>query len=519
MTHSHEHSPQGRVVALLSALALSLIGVAGVATPAVAADYGNVDTTKDGSIIIHKHVQAGSTQSGTPDGFSSTITSDPVPGVIFTSSKLTDLDLTTALGWAGVPTSVPATACDTPSLSGHTLAAGVASPVTDSTGKTTISLTHPNAVGAYLVCETTSPSNVVDKAQPFVVTIPYSYNEGWLYNVNVYPKNGLASIAKTVATPVGLGLGSTASFPVTTDVPKIAANANFQYYWVQDAMDTRLTGATVASVKVLSTGADVLSSYYTVATSGTNVVSVQFNTAGLTWLSTFGQAKIVTTFTGVVATLGNGIISDTAYLGTKAAVASVPVTPATPPANPSASGLVVSSGQVTQNWGDLAVHKVDAGELTTGVQGAVFEVLAAAAPYAATCDSTDTEGDAILVNGETTFTSDVSGLLSIPGLFVSDNKNDTVDADHRCYVLREVAAPAGFILPTTGSELTAVTVKTGATNTAVGYDAEITNTRIQGVVLPMTGSNGIVVLSVAGLALIAAGLVLAFLARRRRQTA
>ena len=148
MTQSHEHSPQGRVVAALRALALSLIGVAGVATPAAAADYGNVDNTKTGSIIIHKHVQAGSTQSGTPDGSSSTITSAPVSGVIFTAYKLTDLDLTTALGWAGVPSSVPVTACDTPSLAGHTLSGGAASPATDVDGKATISLTAPGAVGA-----------------------------------------------------------------------------------------------------------------------------------------------------------------------------------------------------------------------------------------------------------------------------------------------------------------------------------------------------------------------------------
>ena len=83
----------------------------------------------------------------------------------------------------------------------------------------------------------------------------------------------------------------------------------------------------------------------------------------------------------------------------------------------------------------------------------------------------------------------------------------------RCYVLKEVVPPAGFILPTDGSELTAVVVGAGVTN------AVIKNTRIKGVVLPMTGSDGIVVLSIAGLALIAAGIVLAFLARRRRQTA
>ncbi len=518
MTQSHEHSPQGRVVALLSALALSLIGVAGVATPAVAADYGNVDNNKDGSIIIHKHVQAG-TQAGTPDGSSSTITSAGLPDVVFKAYKLTDLNLSTKDGWDHLPTSVPPTACDAPSVASHTLGAGIVSPPTDGNGKTTISLTHPDAVGAYLVCETTPPATAVDKAQPFLVTIPYSYNESWLYNVNVYPKNGLAGITKTVGAQGtlgqgGLGLGSDASFPVTTDVPKIASNATFQYYWVQDAMDSRITAATVDSVK-LASGAAVPGTYYTKSPAGTNPATVQFTSDGLTWLSTLGPEKIVTTFKGVVSTLGDGKISGTAYLGTKTAVAAVPTNPLSPPADPSTATGLVSSGKVTQNWGDLKLTKVDAGNRLIGLPGAKFQVWAAADPYAATC-STATTGSAVSLGGKVDFTTVAGGALDIAGLFVSDSANATKDALKRCYVLVETEAPAGFVTPPSTGDLnkTAVEVAIGAVNAE-----EITNTRISGLVLPMTGSNGIVALTMAGVALIAMGLLLAFLARRRKQTA
>lgn len=505
-----------RLAAVLGAITLSLVGAAGGATAAFAADYGNVDNTKDGSIIIHKHVLSGTAQAGSPDGGTNTITSDPVSGVVFTAYKLTNLDLTTSLGWSGLPSSAPTTACDTttPILAGQTLGTAIVSPATDVNGLTTISLTHPAAVGAYLVCETFAPPAVVDKTQPFLVTVPYAYNEGWLYNVNVYPKNGLASVTKTVAAQSSLGLGSTASFAVTTDVPKVASNANFQYYWIQDAMDSRMTGA-VASVKVASTGTDVLSTYYTKTTVGANVVTVQFNTAGLTWLSTLGQAKITTTFTGVVNSLGNGIVNDTAYLGTKTAVAAVPAVPALAPNDPSSTPSMVSSAKITQNWGDLKLSKVDAGSALIGLANAKFQVWAAADPYAATC-AIATTGSAIPVGSVTDFTTGIGGALTIAGLFVSDNKNGTIDAAQRCYVLVETAAPAGFVLPTGNAAKTAVAVKTGVTS---GLDSTVQNTRISGIVLPMTGSNGIVVLSVAGLALIAAGIVLAFLARRRRQTA
>jgi fimbrial isopeptide formation D2 family protein/LPXTG-motif cell wall-anchored protein len=501
-----------RVLAVLGAVSLGLVGAVAAAAPA-SADSGNIDFAKLGSIIIHKHVHQ-SGQTGSAAG--GNLTSPGVENVRFTAYPIASLPLTDAASWTTLRTlTAPPTACDTPSLAGQTLGSGVVSPLTDSNGRATISSLP---VAAYLLCETTTPSTVVDKAQPFIVTIPYSYNESWLYNVNVYPKNGVATVSKSVSQQTSLGLGATASFPVTTDIPTIADNANFTHYWVQDPMDARLTGATVATVTV--DGTAVPSTYYSVATNGSNLVTLQFTNAGLTWLKSQGGKSVVTTFTGTVSSVGSGVINNTASFSAATRVGSVPTTPDTPvdPGNPNYPGS--HSGAVTQRWGDLAVQKVDVGSPSTGLAGAVFEVYAAAAPYADTCTSTTITGSAISVNGATQFTSGSNGLLAIAGLFVSDSKNATVDADHRCYVLKEVAAPAGFITPQDAAALTAVSVKAGLTDTGVAYDTTITNTREQGVVLPMTGSSGIVVLSVAGLALIAAGAVLALLARKRsRQTA
>lgn len=326
----------------------------------------------------------------------------------------------------------------------------------------------------------------------------------------------MANITKAVNAPAALGLGTAASYPVTTDIPTTASltsstpNEVFTHYWVKDPMDSRLTGVTVSSVTFNGTAVDP--TYYTTTTVG-NVLTVQFTNLGLTWLKGQGGKQLVTTFTGTVASLGNGIFTNTASF-------SVATKPGAAAGTPDDSGTTAASisATATQNWGDLAVHKVDAGELTTGVAGAVFEVYAAFDPYAATCTSVATSGVAISVGAANTFTTNAAGVLTIPGLFVSDSKNDPTTATQRCYVLKELTAPVGYITPTF-APYTAVAVKTGVTNVAVAYDATITNTRLAGVVLPMTGSDGIVVLSVAGLALIAAGLLLAFLARRRKQTA
>ena len=46
-----------RLAAVLGAMTLSVVGVVAASTPASAADdYGNINTSKTGSIVIHKHV-------------------------------------------------------------------------------------------------------------------------------------------------------------------------------------------------------------------------------------------------------------------------------------------------------------------------------------------------------------------------------------------------------------------------------------------------------------------------------
>nr|WP_300151338.1 SpaH/EbpB family LPXTG-anchored major pilin [Propionicimonas sp.] len=525
MGGSNNRSRSRRVVAVLGAVTLSLLSAVGAASSASAAD-GNIDFDAEGSIIIHKHVhQAG--EQGTPGG--GDLDSPGVAGVRFTAYEITSLPLDDSASWVTLRTlAIPADACEgTPSLAGQTVdtANGRPSSLTLSSGRATI---ENLPVAAYLLCETTTPSTVVDKAQPFVVTIPYSNESGtatenWLYDVNVYPKNGVGTVSKTVSLQTVLGLGATASFPVTTDIPTIADGANFTHYWVQDPMDSRLTPLTPSPVTSVTVGGvDVPSGYYTTSVSAGNVVTLEFTSTGLAWLSTQGGRRLVTTFAATVDELGNGVFNNSAFLSAATRVGSVPSDPADPvdPSDPSYPGGSQTESVVTQNWGDLAIHKVDAGSLNTGLEGAAFEVYAAQNPYAATCNSTAYTGDPISVSGFDVFTTDENGLLHIGGLFVSDNQNSPgLSATQRCYVLREIAAPAGFILPEDGSEFRAVAVRTGVTDTAAAYDDTVRNYREAGLVLPMTGSNGIVALSVAGAALIATGLVLAFLARRRRQTA
>lgn len=358
-----------------------------------------------------------------------------------------------------------------------------------------------------------------------MVTVPFpdtaqngGTSNGWLYDVNVYPKNGVATVKKTVSAQTSLGLGATASFPVTTDIPAIASDASFTHYSVIDPLDSRLTGQQVASVTVGGVAVDP--DYYTTnnANGAAGYAWVSFNSDGLTWLKTQGAKQLVTTFTGTVSSLGdNGIINNTAYLDTGTEVSPTPPTnPPTPPTTPPTTPPGTPSNTVTQNWGDLKIDKVDSGDSTTGLKEAQFEVYASADPYAANCTSTATTGSAITVNGASNFTSDVSGAVNIAGLFVSDSVNAPISAAQRCYVVKEIQAPAGYVTPKDGAALTAVTVKTGVTS---GYDVTIKNSKELVPGLPLTGGQGTMLASVLGALLIAGGAGSAVAARRRKQNA
>ena len=538
MRESYRHTTRRRVVATLGALTLGLISVGGAAAPAMAADpvFGDINQGATGSIVVHKGVQQGGTAQGTPSG---TAPSGFVglAGVQFTAYKIDSVDLTkttdwvTLNGWATTPpTSIAdGTACNAlpPTVTGATVSsAGTTSGTTPSSGLATIA---GLSVGAYVVCETQSPNTVVDKAQPFIVAVPYpdTTTGGWLYNPHVYPKNGIATMTKSVTAQAAtsLGLGSAASFPVTTTVPLIASGAQFTHFWIQDPLDPGLTGgAATVTASGLTTG------MYTVepaSVANGNTVTVIFNNGGLQWLKSHAGATITTTFTGTVSAVG--AIKNKAYLDSATAVLGAAPTPTAPdtapghdnpgnpnnPANPTNTNSPrTPSNEVATNWGAVKIFKVDSSTPATGLTGAVFEVYDALTPYPATASACtiDTNGNAISAGGSASFAS-TAGVVTIPGLFVSDSVSN--DSGFRCYVLKEITAPLGYVRP--ANAYTAVAATTVAPGT--GFNATIPNTQINGVVLPMTGSNGIVALTMAGLALIAAGLLLAILARRRKQTA
>ncbi|WP_280530163.1 SpaH/EbpB family LPXTG-anchored major pilin [Nocardioides dongkuii] len=494
-----------RFLTMLAAGTLTLGTALGMATGATAApSFGNIDEDATGSIIVHKHEnQVGTGAEQNPDGTGTPIPSPPVAGVEFTVYEILDadgkpVDLTVPRNWDHLDDLEV-------SADGKTLTGGPGAPsgpwtvgaakdvgTTGADGTTRLDL---DRIGAYVVVETDAPTSVVQRAHPFIVTIPLPFEDGWLYDVHVYPKNSLVDITKSVtAQPAdGLGLGSTVSFPVTTRVPGLAPGTGFDSYVVQDVLDPRLGSVGVAGVTL--DGAKVDASYYTVEVDG-NTVRVVFTPAGLTWLATQADQRLVTTFEGTVESIGDGTITNEATVFV----------------NDPTETNGLTSNTVETSWGDLVIKKTDAASPGTGLAGAQFQVYAAADPYATSCTAATPTGSPLTVDGKSTFTSDADGKISVDGLFVSDSVNEKASATTRCYVLKEVQAPAGFVTPSGDDAYTPVAVSTGATT---GVDVTIENVQQVTPELPDTGGEGRAALLAAGALVLGLALTLSVATRRR----
>lgn len=530
----HNASTLGRrAAAAAGVLTLAFLGLAPSAVATETPNYGNIKTEVKGSLAIHKHLTGGGKDIGTPTGTEQNADDKgpAVEGVVFTAYPITDINLKDPAGWDTISnlarTGVPDSACTNPAaptLGAHTFGKGMASPATNSEGLATIT---EMPVQAYLVCETTTPGDIVQKAKPFVVTIPHPNTAAgadgqWIYDVNVYPKNEAIDVDKTIQAQKlnGYGVGSLIKFPVSSTAPTLDAKSFYKYFQLKDTLDERLSEVTATEVSL--EGTTLQPTDYQVATNG-QTVTVTFTAEGLKKIKAAPGKKVSAVFQGKVTKTGkNGAITNRAQVISDTVYAEQPPTPVTPPTDPENPP---TSDEVTSNWGDLSIKKVDThqqGQTKAGLQGAQFQLYKAKDAYANTC-SKDKEGTPIAINGETTLTTDAQGAIDIKGLFISDSidgadRDNQKDATERCYVLVETKAPAGYVLPAGDAAVTAVKVKVGEVATD---NVTVENTKQSVPGLPLTGANGMLILTASGasLLMIAVGSVLVARYRERKQNA
>lgn len=516
--------------ALAVGTALSL-GVLGAVAMSSAANAASIDTAKQGSIIVHKHENPG-TGPQNPSGTGTPVTSDPIAGVEFTYCPITDINLLdgTNAGWTAVNGITPKDQQDAiaavvggnnaPPLGSHQLGSCVKMAKTDAAG---VSTAANLPLGAYFVFESAAPTNVVTQAAPFIVTLPTPENHKvsngqWVYDVNVYPKNTIAQgpVKNVVSQETNGGLlGAPVQYEVTQLIPALPAGVSYAKFIMTETLDAKLTPGT-APVKVKAGAVTLTAGTDYTATWAGQTLTVTLTPAGLAKLNAPDNVVI-----GFQATPNAPGAIDNQVSVNLNDLNLTPGTPNGPDGSPSTTA--------TTRWGDLTVEKVNAANQADGLAGAKFEVYTGTTDQTSGCTADITGLQQVTLPGGSTpyvVTSDASGVVAVAGLWVGDTEktvaadgtvSNTSVANHdflqRCYVLKEITAPNGFVLPTGAAALTPVMVKAGA-NGVVPL-VKIDNTQ-QGVPqLPFTGSNVQIALTIGGIALLIIALGGVMVVRRR----
>ncbi len=480
------------IVASLAAIAsagMLALGAGG----AHAANTANIDPSKTGSLIIHKYEKPATPTNLPNDGTAltpaQTAALTPMAGVTFTVQKVNNIDLTTNTGWTAASALTPAQAAAQAATPGSTT-------TTDANG--TASLGNL-PLGLYLVTETGYPAGVTPSA-PFLVTLPMTDpagGNGWLYDVNVYPKNAVTTATKTVNDASAIKLGDNVQWTITSDIPNVNP---IDGYRVVDKLDARLTYAN--STVALSNGtALALNTDYTIAfDTDSKTLTVDFTASGRAILAANPAAKVLVTVNTAVNTIGE--VRNTALIYPNAA--SFAITPGQP------GGPVVTPPVSTTKWGSIVLHKKDS-RSSAALAGAVFSVYPSQADALAGTN-------AISVGGASAWTTDATGNLVISGLRYSNYANGAGVAPgqpgYQSYWLVETKAPDGYALLAQPVETTVTSID--PSTVTVTIDNVRQNAGFQ---LPLTGGAGTWALMAGGVLVLAGAGLFMVTGRRKRDEA
>ncbi len=491
-----------RVAVGFGAVALAAITTLGGGLPASAAGP-NVDTTREGSITIHKYaepaVASGLANNGLALAADDLSALTPLGGVGFTVELVPGTDLRTTAGWE-LAEQLEAADDDAAIITAQErIAAGTTTTRTGSTG----AIGSQNAgqlaltglpLGVYLVTETSPGANqIAIESAPFLVSVPMAHPTGseWLYDVNVYPKNSLTTISKVVDDAAAFGLGDRVSWTIAVDVPEVAADDTLDTFVVTDTLDARLgyVGATVAATAATATPGErqplalVSGQHYSVVDG--RDFSVTFTPDGRALLAAADGAEltvdIVTTIDALegdtAAQTEDGIIMNAATVAFD-------------------DGAFTAETPTPTSWGTLTIRKHETGAQDVALSGATFRVYRSADDAAA--DRNPIAVDAATPD-QVDFVSDDQGIAFVPGL-----KAGT-------YWIVETVAPLGYTRGTAPLEV----VVTAGDLSQTTIERQVGNDKIAAYALPVTGGSGQAAFMIGGAGLLVTAVGFALVRRRQ----
>lgn len=285
-------------------------------------------------------------------------------------------------------------------------------------------------MGLYRVSELKAPagSGLIPGA-PFLVYLPMVApdHRTWLYDVHAYPKNSTVMITKEVKDE-NVQAGEDYTYILTSGVPAGDGDSPLTKYEVKDMLDKNLDAAH-AKVEVkygskpdtatrLTEGVD-----YTLV-KGPQELRVEFSEGGLSKLR---SPNLVFTTITTKTTGFTDHVPNSATLITRN--------------RDSHHDTEKKSEKVHSYWGTVNVNQTDGSDGDKLLPGATFELLQCTEHGGSWKKKPGTEP--LRVQGQSTWTTDARGTVSIPGVHVTDfsnNMNKPTD-----YCLQETKAPDGYV--------------------------------------------------------------------------
>ncbi|WIK89055.1 SpaH/EbpB family LPXTG-anchored major pilin [Varibaculum cambriense] len=507
-----------KLLAVLTGMVMAFMGLAGVGAASANTTFTpGASQPTTASLTVHKYLGATTNlkHDGTAIDAAELTGKTPLEGVNFKLYKVEGVDVSTNDGLKLAQEIGEVSLKDDVVTTGITVGATTyklaANPTTMTTGTNGEAKFTSVDRGLYVVVDDLAGSGTIKAAgkevkkekitpiAPFAVTLPMTNPDGkaWNSDVHVYPKNQENELDKKVQDK-GVTTekpGSTTGmdefkYVLTTTSTGADANGDGKMdaadlgnlYQIVDQLP-----ANVEYVKTTAKIADKDTKDFD-ATADGNKITVAFKGTGLDTIA--GGAKIeVTLHVKLKSVPADGLTKNTGQLY--------------PNKWAKDNGKPVNSPEVVTKHGDIVIKKVNSAGET--LAGAIFSV------HLDTSDKKDCSsyGPTIKTSNETK----ADGLAKISDLQMTDwiDGEAVPETDQVPYCLVEEQAPAGYqILPQAIKfSLTkpgTVTDLSAAAKAKAGNALDITNHKNPG--LPLTGAQGILLLSALGLILVSIGVVL-----------